>query len=262
MQRPLRAPSEPPPVIGLICCTRTEGDHILHSVSEKYILAAIEAAGGMPLLVPAVGDRVAAEAAVLRLDGLLLPGSRTHVEPHRYGGPPMQPDAPHDPKRDATSLPLLRAAAAADLPVLAICRGLQELNVALGGTLHQALHEMPDRLDHRARRGQPVDVRYAYAAHEVALVKGGLFAELAEGAQSLLVNSLHQQGIDRLAPGLVVEATAPDGQIEGVRLPSARFIIGVQWHPEFRHADAPFSRALFAAFGAATLAHARRRRAA
>lgn len=248
-------------MIGIVCCVRVDGDHVLHSVSEKYILAAIEAAGGMPFLVPAVGDRVAAEAAVARLDGILVPGSRTHLEPERYAGPPMPPDSPFDPKRDATSLPLLRAAAGADVPVLAICRGLQELNVSLGGSLHQRLHDMPGRLDHRAPKG-PVEVRYAHAAHTVSLAPGGLFEALAGGASSLMVNSLHQQGIDRLAPGLAVEATAPDGQIEGVRLQSARFVVGVQWHPEFRHGEEPFSRALFSAFGEATLSHARRRRAA
>lgn len=262
--RPLRAPSgsqEPPPVIGIVCCVRADGDHILHAVSEKYILAAIDAADGMPLLMPAVGDRIAAEAAVARLDGLLVPGSRTHIEPHRYAGLPMEPDAPHDPKRDATSLPLLRAAAAADLPVLAICRGLQELNVALGGTLHQHLHELPGRIDHRAPKG-PVEVRYAHAAHPVELAAGGLFMRLADGRQSLTVNSLHHQGIDRLAPSLVVEATAPDGQIEGVRLAAAQFVVGVQWHPEWRHEEETFSRALFACFGEACFRRARRRRAA
>jgi putative glutamine amidotransferase len=254
------AAREPPPVIGVICCARADGDHVFHAVSEKYILAAVDGVGGLPLLVPAVGDRIAAEETVARIDGLLVPGSPSDIEPQHYGGAPPAPERKHDPKRDATSLPLLRAAVRADLPVLAICRGIQELNVALGGSLHQRLHEMPGRLDHRAPKGE-LDVRYAHAAHAVCLTPGGYFAGLG-GIATLVVNSLHHQGIDRLAPGLVVEATAPDGQIEAVRQPQARFVVGVQWHPEHRHAEEPFSRALFAAFGEACRAHARRRRAA
>jgi putative glutamine amidotransferase len=251
----------PPPVIGIICCQRVEGDHVLNTASQKYVNAAVEGASGLPLLVPAAGDRIAAEAVVSRLDGLLVPGSRSNVEPHHYDGPPSAPETVHDPARDGMSLPLLRAAVEADLPVLAICRGIQELNVALGGSLHQRLFELPGRLDHRARRGVPLDERYAYDAHPVILAEGGLFARLA-GGTDLIVNSLHQQGIDRLAPGLVIEATAPDGQIEAVRLSSARFVVGVQWHPEHRLAEEPFSRALFALFGEACLSHSRRRHAA
>jgi len=254
------AANEPPPVIGVVCCARADGDHVVHTVSEKYAVAAADGAGGLPLLVPALGDRIAAEAAVARLDGLLVPGAPSDVEPHHYGGLPLAPERKTDPQRDAMALPLLRAAVAADLPVLAICRGIQELNVALGGSLHVRLHEVEGRLDHRARKGT-LDERYAHDDHPVTLTPGGYFAELA-GAAVIVVNSLHTQGIDRLAQGLVVEATAPDGQIEAVRLAQSRFVVGVQWHPEYRHAEQPFSRALFAAFGEACRAHARRRRAA
>jgi len=251
-----RPAAGPRPVVGIICCTRREGDHALHAVVEKYVVAAAEGAGVMPVLVPAL-DAGYAEDAVARLDGLLAPGSRSNVEPHHYGGPPSIPETAHDPARDGMALPLLRAAVAADLPVLAICRGIQELNVALGGSLHQQVHAVPGRLDHRAPKG-PIDLRYGHRAHPVDLVAGGFFERLA-GARQITVNSLHGQGIDRLASGLAVEATAPDGQIEAVRLPQARFVVGVQWHPEYRLGDDPFSRALFAAFGAACRAHAARR---
>jgi len=252
--------SEPAPVIGIVCCVREEKDHTLHTVSEKYIHAAAEGAGGMPVLMPALGDRILAEHAVARLDGLLLTGSRTNVEPHHYDGPPSLPETPHDPARDGMSLPLIRAAVAADLPVLAICLGIQELNVALGGSLHQRVAEVPGRLDHRAIKGT-LEERYGYHAHGVALTPGGVFERLA-GRSGLMVNSLHHQGIDRLAPDMRIEAIAPDGQIEGVSLPQARFIVGVQWHPEYRFAEEPFSAALFSAFGEACRAFARRRRAA
>lgn len=242
------------PIIGIPCCRReivtATGNHPAHAVVKKYVDAVVDGAHGMPLLVPAEGDAAWAEALIARLDGLLMPGSPSNVEPSHYAGEPSLPETLHDPARDAIALPLLRAAARADLPVLAICRGIQELNVALGGSLHQNLHLLPDRLDHRAPNLDAVDERYAHRAHGVALTPGGYFEQLAS-ARELKVNSLHSQGIDRLASPLKIEAVAPDGQIEAVSLPKARFIIGVQWHPEFRFAEDPFSQKLFAAFGAA-----------
>ena len=145
---------------------------------------------------------------------------------------------------------MIREAVRRDLPVLAICRGIQELNVALGGTLHQRVHEVPGRLNHRSPRGEmPLDQRYG-PAHGVVLTQGGLFYRLA-GTDELMVNSLHSQGIDQPAPGLIVEAVAPDGQIEAVSMPGARFVVGVQWHPEYKPLENPFSRALFSAFSQA-----------
>ncbi|HEY3918487.1 MAG TPA: gamma-glutamyl-gamma-aminobutyrate hydrolase family protein [Stellaceae bacterium] len=254
---PPTRPQEPAPipaVIGISCCRREivtpTGNHPAHAVVKKYVDAVVDGAGGMPLLVPAEGDAAWAEALVARLDGLLMPGSPSNVEPHHYAGMPSLPDTLHDPARDAIALPLIRAAVKADLPVLAICRGIQELNVALGGSLHQNLHLIPGRLDHRAPQLEAVEERYAHRAHDVALAPDGAFACLA-GSRALRVNSLHSQGIDRPAAALRVEAVAPDGQIEAVSLPAARFVIGVQWHPEFRFAEDPFSAKLFAAFGAA-----------
>jgi putative glutamine amidotransferase len=163
-------------------------------------------------------------------------------------------------------LPLIREAVRRDLPVLAICRGIQELNVALGGTLHQRIFEMPERFNHRRRKGpMTMDERYG-PAHPVALTEGGALRQLAAGAPEIMVNSLHGQGIDRPAPDLLVEAVAPDGQIEAVSLTSARFVIGVQWHPEYKAVENPFSLALFGAFSqachATTARTAAKRRAA
>jgi putative glutamine amidotransferase len=248
--------ADPPPLVGLPCCTRLVGDTPTHWVGDKYVRAVSDAASAVPLLVPALGDRVAADV-VARLDGLLLTGSRSNVEPHHYEGEASQPGTLHDPERDSLTLPLIRAAVDAGVPVLAICRGIQELNVALGGTLHQRVHEIEGRLDHRAPEGD-VARRYAHTAHVVALTPGGVLERLA-GGRELVVNSLHSQGIDRLAPALVVEAAAPDGQIEAVRHADAAFVVGVQWHPEYRVMENPFSQALFAAFGAACRAWARRR---
>ena len=209
------------------------------------------AAGGLPFLIPALGDRLDAAAVAARLDGLLLPGARSNVEPQHYDGLPSAPDTPHDPARDKTVLPLIRAAIAADLPVLAICRGIQELNVALGGTLHQQVQDIPGRMDHRGGPGSN-DHRYR-AKHGVAL-SGGLAALF--GKPEIMVNSLHEQGIDRPGAGLVVEAVAPDGMIEGVRVASAPgWAFGVQWHPEWAYADNADSMALFRAFGEACRAY-------
>jgi putative glutamine amidotransferase len=238
------------PFIGIPCCLRSINERPFHTVSDRYPNAIIEAAGCLPLLIPSIGPKIDLGALLDGLDGLLLTGSPSNVEPSHYGGPPSREGTLHDPDRDATTLPLIREAVRRDMPILAICRGIQELNVALGGTLHQRIFEMPGRFNHRRRKGpMTLDERYG-PAHTVKLSVGGRLAELA-GTDELMVNSLHGQGIDRPAPELLIEAVAPDGQIEGVSLPGARFVVGVQWHPEYKALENPFSRSLFAAFAQA-----------
>ncbi len=246
------------PLIGVSTCRRELAPHFFHIAGEKYIAAVLQAAGGLPLLIPAVGDAVEAGEFLAHLDGLLLTGSPSNVEPRHYAGPDSDPDTPHDPQRDATTLPLIRAAVAAAVPVLALCRGFQEMNVAFGGSLHQKVHEVPGRQDHREDTNDPLEVQYG-PAHEVALAEGGLLARLA-GTGRLLVNSLHGQGVDRLGDGLAVEALAPDGTIEAFRVvDAAGFAVGVQWHPEWRVLENPFSLALFRAFGEACRNHGKGR---
>jgi putative glutamine amidotransferase len=238
------------PFIGIPCCLRSINERAFHTVSERYPNAIIDAAGCLPILIPSIGPKIDLGALLDGLDALLLTGSPSNVEPSHYGGPPSQEGTLHDPDRDATTLPLIREAVRRDLPILAICRGIQELNVALGGTLHQRIFEMPGRFNHRRRKGpMTIDERYG-PAHGVQLSAGGRLIDLA-GTDELMVNSLHGQGIDRPAPDLLVEAVAPDGQIEAVSLPGARFVVGVQWHPEYKALENPFSRALFAAFAQA-----------
>ncbi len=253
------------PLIGLPACVQDIGDMPYHAAGEKYVAAVAAGAGGMPLVIPSLEPAMASGndlgGLVESLDGLLVTGSPSNVWPDEYGGEASRPGTRHDRARDATTLPLIRLAIERALPLLAICRGCQELNVALGGTLYQNIQELPGRLDHRADPDQPREVRYALA-HKASLVPGGALAELA-GESEIEVNSLHAQGIDRLAPRLVVEATAPDGTIEGVHVEDApAFAIGVQWHPEWRFEDTHFARRLFAAFGEAARdrASARRRR--
>jgi putative glutamine amidotransferase len=211
----------------------------------------MEAAGAMPLLIPSLAEELGFDELLERVDGLVFTGSPSNVEPHRYQGPPSDPGTLHDPARDATTLPLIRKAVEAGIPVFGICRGFQEMNVAFGGTLHQKLHEVPGHLDHRDDTSKPLDVQYG-PAHEVLLEEGGLLRSLAATA-SIQVNSLHNQGIDQLGDPLAVEARAPDGVVEAFRVRAARrFAVAVQWHPEWKVMSNPFSRALFAAFGQAS----------
>ena len=240
------------PIIGISCCIKSFGPASLpnHAASDFAIRAVAKYAGAVPLLVPALGEDADLPALLAVLDGVLLTGSKSNIDPAEYGGPPADGDSPSDPARDATTLPLIRAAIARGLPVLAICRGFQELNVALGGTLHQNLAALPGRLDHSAPKTDDLAEKMA-KAHEVTLCEGGLLHRLA-GERCVMVNSLHHQGIDRLGAGLVCEAAAPDGTIEAVRLASARALtLGVQWHPEFDCGRDTLSARIFEAFGQA-----------
>ena len=240
-----------PPLIGIPACLMVDEAFGFHRVGDKYVTAVLDGAGGLPLLVPALGPRLDLVALLERLDGLLITGARSNVEPHHYGGGPPPDGSPNDPARDATILPLIGEAIARAVPLLAICRGIQELNVAQGGTLHQEVHALPERIDHRSDKSVPPQERYG-DAHPVTLTQGGMLQALLGGAAEIFVNSLHGQAIDRLAPGLVVEALAADGTIEAVSVAGApAFALAVQWHPEWRVLDNPVSRRLFAAFGAA-----------
>ena len=241
----------PVPLIGLPACVREIGIHPFHVVGDKYMRAVAEAAGGLPLAVPAFGGALDHGAVLDRFDGLLFTGSPSNVAPALYDGPSSADGTLHDPERDATTLPLIRGAIERGVPILCICRGFQELNVALGGSLHQAVHRLPGRLDHRSDESQPRDAQYG-PAHDISIAAGGLLSSLWP-ARDVAVNSLHAQGIDRLAPRLALEAVAPDGQIEAVSVGDARsFALGVQWHPEWKVTEDPFSMAIFGAFGAAT----------
>jgi putative glutamine amidotransferase len=236
--------------VGLVCDRFVHDGMAGQRAADSYIAAVRDGAGALPLLIPALEPPLPAQALVAALDGFVFTGAASNVDPARYGGhDPRHPDL-LDPARDATSLDLIRAAIAAGKPVLCICRGFQELNVALGGTLHQHVHELPGRLDHREDEAASLEVQYG-PAHPITIVPGGLLRRIAGVAQAQ-VNSLHHQGIERLALSLRIEATAPDGQIEAVSMPEAGgMVLGVQWHPEWRWVEDSLSRVIFAAFGAA-----------
>ena len=240
------------PLIGISCCSKAFGLYHTpnHAASDTYIRAVDQVVDGVPVLIPANGDAADVETLVARMDGIILTGSRSNVQPCLYEGPPHPEGTPEDTARDAMTMRLIRAAIAAAIPVFAICRGLQELNVALGGSLHQRLQDLPGRMDHSTPLHPNARLRIG-KAHGIRVVAGSWLHRIA-GTAVIPVNSLHNQGIDRLAPGLVVEGTAPDETIEAVRLPTAPALtIGVQWHPEYDFETDAVSRNLFAAFGAA-----------
>ncbi len=245
-----------PPIVGIPCDHRMIGKHPFNAVGEKYIAAMRDGAGALPLLIPVLPEPLKIEDILGVVDGLLFTGSPSNVAPKHYGGHQPRHETLLDEQRDQLTLSLMRAGAAHGTPMLALCRGFQELNVAFGGTLHQHLHEVPGKIDHREDKNAPLDVQYD-PAHDVTVSPGGVLAKL-ELPATFKVNSLHSQGIDRLAPGLRAEAKAPDGTIEAVSKPDARaLVLGMQWHPEWRFAENPVSRAILSAFGAAVRAHAK-----
>lgn len=236
------------PLIGVTACTKQVGLHPYHIAGDKYVRAVAVGAGGLPLVIPSLADLLDIDALLDSLDGLLLTGSPSNVEPHLYNGPASAPGTLHDPARDATTLPLIRAAVAAGVPVFGICRGFQELNVAFGGTLHQKVHETGTFMDHREPENEPVEIQYA-PSHPLRVQPGGVLAGLGL-PDEIRVNSIHGQGVDRLAPGLRVEALAPDGLIESISVDGASsFALGVQWHPEWQVGSNPEYLAIFQAFG-------------
>jgi len=229
------------------------GPHPFHAVGEKYIAAVVQAADCLPLLIPVLETPLDVTEILTRVDGIFFPGSPSNVEPHRYSGPASVPGTLHDPHRDATTLSLIPRALGEGVPVFGVCRGFQEMNVALGGTLHQRVHEVQGFDDHRENKEESLDEQYG-PAHDVLLEPGSVLRMLA-GRERVQVNSLHWQGVDQLAPGLAVEARAPDGLVEAFRVKSAPgFALAVQWHPEWKVMGNPFSQALFAEFGKAARA--------
>ena len=229
------------PIVVIPGCSKSIGGLTFDAVGRKYSAAVAEVAECQPLLVP-LGQSMADIGAVLDIaDGILLPGSLSNVEPKHYGDEDPLDPATVDRDRDADTLPLIRSALERKLPLFAICRGFQEFNVALGGTLHQAVHVVDGHHDHREPTDEDFDIKFG-PKHKVRLA-GELQNWL--GQDLLTVNSLHWQGINRLAKPLVAEAFAEDGLVEAIRAPAGnQFSLGVQWHPEWRPLNnpAPFRR--------------------
>lgn len=236
------------PIVIIPACAKRIDNQTFDAVGRKYSAAVAEVAECQPLIAP-LGQSMADILAVLDIaDAILLSGSLSNVEPLHYGDElPLDPAAV-DRDRDALTLPLIRAAIDRKTPLFAICRGFQELNVALGGALHQAVHTVDGYSDHREPTSSDMNVKFA-DAHPLSL-KGELRDWV--GQDRITVNSLHGQGIKRLAPSVIAEAFADDGLVEAIRVPAGHdFTLGVQWHPEWQAANNPTSVALFRRFGAA-----------
>ena len=236
-------------IVGIPACAKIWDERPVYTTNPRIPDVLLNGVGALPISIPPVGE---AQLGLLdRIDGLLIPGSPSNVHPSHYGcGQSLTPDK-HDPARDSTTLPLIRAAVARGLPVLAICRGLQELNVALGGSLLQNIHEIEGRNDHRGNGNGSIEV--AYGPKHLVSVTGAL-ARIV-GASEIMVNSLHGQAVDQPAPGSR-STRSPKTARSRVSAPNTLgFVLGVQWHPEWRYAENPASMAIFRAFGDACRAH-------
>ena len=244
-----------PPIIGISACrkSREEFDH--HGVYHKYIDVILKL-GALPFIIPSVGDQVDISPLLQRLDGLLLTGSNSNIQPQLYNQDPCLEESPFDKSRDATTLPMIRSAIDAGVPIFAICRGLQEMNVALGGSLYQTIHTIEGRLRHFLGEDVPLDTRYG-PVHMVKVMPQSWLEKWVAQPQ-ILVNSIHTQAINTLGKHLVTEGVAEDGTIEAVRAQSKGFAYGVQWHPEHKFEENPISCAIFAAFKGAVEGYAAR----
>jgi putative glutamine amidotransferase len=248
------------PVVGVIANTqRAENRYAVQQVGERNLRAVAEAAGALPLMFAGTPELTDINALLGVVDGVLLTGARANVHPTRFRAQPHAGHEPYDERRDALALELIEVCVALGVPILGVCRGFQEMNVAFGGSLHHEIRELPGRLNHRMPRTETGEIHpdptVVFAdRHEVRLVPGGVFARIF-GSASIRVNSLHGQGI--LEPGqrVLVEGVAEDGTIEAIRIADAPgFALGVQWHAEYDPQQNPVNRALFQAFGQALLA--------
>ncbi len=244
------------PLVAVPTDIRNFDNYLWHGVPQPYLNAAADIACVTPLEVPSLGaDRIDLNAVLRAVDGVMITGSKSNVHPSLYGKEATEANGPYDTGRDATSIPMIKLAIELGVPLLCICRGIQELNVALGGTLATEIQEQETNLDHRAVTSDRQDERFAI--HQtITVLEGSCIADIL-GAGEVTVNSLHRQAIGTTAPGLTVEAVAPDGIVEAVSVKNAKaFAIGVQWHPEYWAASDPPSKRIFSAFGDAVRAHA------
>ncbi|MGU3399547.1 gamma-glutamyl-gamma-aminobutyrate hydrolase family protein [Brucellaceae bacterium D45D] len=250
---------KPLPLIAVPTDVQQFENYTWHAAPHQYLAAVIDVADVTPLLVPSFGDRIDLDAILDAVDGVLITGAKSNVNPALYGVEPSAAFEPYDDARDATSLPLIRAAIKKGVPLLAICRGIQELNVALGGTLATEIQALEGRMDHRAPQSDKQDERFAIQ-HPVTIKPDSCLGQILK-QESVRVNSVHRQAIDQLAPRLAVEAVADDGTVEAVSVTDAKgFVVGVQWHPEYWAATDTPSRKIFEAFGEAVRKHKAERR--
>jgi putative glutamine amidotransferase len=245
------------PVVGVIGNTHVvENRFPAQLCGERNLRAVADVTGALPMMFAGTPEITDIDALLDTVDGILLTGARANVHPTRFGVEPHPAHEPYDNHRDALALALVEACVARGVPLLGVCRGFQEMNVAFGGTLHPEIRELPGRINHRMPRLENGEIHpdplVIFAdRHDVALTPGGAFATLL-GTETIRVNSLHGQGIDVPGKRVVVEGVADDGTIEAIRIADAPgFALGVQWHAEYDPQQNPVNRKLFQAFGAA-----------
>lgn len=239
------------PTVLIPACARKIDPHAYHTVQMKYVEAVAYGADCAPLILPALGELTDWESVLSVADGIMLTGSPSNVHPDNFGQSVLDPSLPLDPARDSTTLPLIRLAIEHGIPLIAVCRGAQEMNVALGGSLHQAVHEVAGKMDHRENKSAPLDEQYG-PRHKIKITPGRRIASILGDVSEIMVNSLHGQSVDRLAIGLQIEAIAEDGVIEGFSVADSHgFTLAMQWHPEWKIRENLYSMQLFGAFGKA-----------
>jgi putative glutamine amidotransferase len=245
----------PSPIIASPADTREMDGYNWHATPNQYVNAVVKGAKATAIIIPALLEGNDIDSILDRVDGVMLSGSRSNVYPELYGGDVNEINGPYDRPRDATAMELIRRTIDRGIPLLAICRGVQELNVALGGTLATEIQDIPGNWDHR-RPDVPERDRM-YAIRQKVKVKQGSCIADAIGPGEFEVNSLHRQAIGKAAPRLAVEAVADDGTVEAVSVIDAKnFAVGVQWHPEYWVESDATSARLFKAFGDAVRAYA------
>ena len=247
------------PVVGVIGNSALLNEsYQVHAGGTMNSVAVAEVAGAMPLLIPADPHYVSVEELLDVCDGFLLTGGRPNVHPEEYGEEPTPAHGDFDRCRDAVTLPLVRACVERGQPFLGVCRGFQEVNVAMGGTLYPEIRDLPGRMNHRMPPEGTLDEKFALR-HTVTFTEGGPFHGLL-GAREVMTNTLHGQGIKDPGARIVIDGYAPDGTPEAIYVKDAPgFTLAVQWHPEYNAAADPVSRPLFAAFGQAVRAWAQAR---
>jgi putative glutamine amidotransferase len=250
------------PVVGIIGnMSLINNEYPVHAGGTMNSAAVSEVAGCLPLLIPTDPRFVSVEELIAVCDGFLLTGGRPNVHPEEYGEAETEAHGTFDRARDAITLPLVRACLARGQPFLGVCRGFQEVNVALGGTLYPEIRELPGRMNHRMPPDGTIEEKFALR-HPVRFTEGGPFHRLF-GALEVMTNTLHGQGIKQPGRGIVVDGLAPDGTPEAIYVKDAPgFTLAVQWHPEWNAPNDPVSRPLFEAFGRATRLYAEARHSA
>ena len=251
------------PVVGLIGnALRFENRFNIQGVGERSLRAVAEVTGALPLMFAGTPDITDVGGLLDVVDGVVLTGARANVHPSRFRTDPHPKHEPYDESRDSLALALIEACVAKAVPIFGICRGLQEMNVAFGGTLHPEIRELPGRINHRMPRLENGEIHPDPAVifadrHDVKLVPDGVFARIL-GRDTIRVNSLHGQGIEVPGGRVVIEGVAVDGTVEAIRIAeAASFALGVQWHAEYDAKNKPVNRVMLTAFGEAVAAHAR-----